>query len=139
TGLSNDKAAPLLLPVGDVDDLRDYAPPQPLSRSGNIDALMKRYSAADAVLALAEPQSNGGVVVSLYRYQGGAPVPMGRFGVDATERDVLGEAVSRTAAAVRAMPPRMTAEPTPVSIGSPSAPVAAAVTPQGAPMRSLVR
>jgi len=120
--LSRDKSLPILLPVGDVDDLRDYSPPQPMSRRGDIDNLLKRYKASEAVLAMAEPNAEGGAVVSLYRYDNGAPVPVGRFGVDASSRDVLGEAVQKSAAALRAMPAQaasMAPAPTPVSVTSP--------------------
>lgn len=121
--LSRDKSVPIVLPVGDVDDLRDYSPPQPMSRRGDIDNLMKRYKATEAVLAMAEPNDQGGAVISLYRYDNGAPVPIGRFGVDASARDVLGEGVQKAAAALRAMPASVSAgsapAPTPVAVTSP--------------------
>jgi hypothetical protein len=116
--LSHDASLPVVLPVGDAADLRDYSPPQGLSRRGNIEGLMKRYSATDAVLAMAEPANDGSVVVSLYQYQSNGPVPIGRFGVDGSSRDVLGEAVVK---AVNTMHGMQTAQetiaPTPVSVG----------------------
>lgn len=100
-----DTTMPVLLPVGDVDDVRDYAPPQPLSSQGDIKGLMRRYNVADAVIALAEPAEAGAIVVSLFRIENGSPVAMGRFGVDAgAGRDSLKQAVTRTVESLRAMP-----------------------------------
>lgn len=101
----NDPAMPIILPVGDVDDVRDYAPPQPLSERSNVNALLHRYGASDAVIALAEPAEAGAVVVSLFRIEGSRPVAMGRFGVDAgLGRDSLKQAVERTLVSLRSMP-----------------------------------
>lgn len=101
----NDPAMPVILPVGDVDDMRDYAPPQPLSDRANVNALLHRYGASDAVIALAEPAEAGAVVISLFRIEGGRPIAMGRFGVDAgLGRDSLRQAVERTLISLRSMP-----------------------------------
>lgn len=103
--LARDKSMPIMLPVGDVDDVRDYAPPQALSHQGNVNALLKRYKATDAVLALAEPAEGGSIIVSLYRFDGGSPVAMGRFGVDAgSGEDSMKQAVERAIVSLRAMP-----------------------------------
>jgi hypothetical protein len=112
-GLNRDKAMPVVLPVGDVSDLRDYSPPQPLSRRGDIDALMKRYGASQAVLADAQPQGDGSVIVALYRYENGTMVPVGRVGVDSTSSDVLGEAVAKSLASLKSMP---AADPAPTQV-----------------------
>ena len=139
--LSRDKSMPILLPVGDVDDLRDYSPPQPLSRRGDIDSLLKRYRASEAVLAMAEPNDQG-AQISLYRYEGGSPVPVGRFMVDDTSRDMLGEAVQKAAIALRntqAIEPQVA--PTPVSVTSTGmvAPIPQVAAPVGGTYRTLAR
>lgn len=122
--VTREKSTPILLPVGDVEDLRDYSPPQPLSRRGDIDGLLKRYDASEAVLALAEPSETGGVLVSLYRFENGAPVPLGRFGMDNTGANLLNDAVTKAAASLRAMPPvgadSIVSSATPVSVSTPA-------------------
>ena len=116
-GLSHDKMMPVLLPVGDTEDMRDYAPSQALSQ-GNVDSLKKRYRATDAVLAIAEPAEGGALIVSLYRMDGTAPVAIGRFGVDAgSGADTLKSAVDRALMTMRGMPQSSTPI-TPVSVGA---------------------
>lgn len=140
--LSRDKSAPVLLPVGDVDDLRDYSPPQPLSRRGDIENLLKRYHATEAVLAMAEPKEQGGAVVSLYRYENNAPVPIGRFAVDSSSPDVLGEGVQKAAGMLKSLPAwEPEAAPTPVSVSSTGTitPVPQIVAPVGGTYRALAR
>ncbi|HEY8964537.1 MAG TPA: hypothetical protein VIN59_08775, partial [Alphaproteobacteria bacterium] len=103
--LARDKSMPIMLPVGDADDMRDYAPVQALSSQGNIEGLIKKYDAADAVLAIAEPAEGGALIVSLYRFEGGSPVAMGRFGVDGgSGAESLKQAVDRAVVSMRAMP-----------------------------------
>lgn len=102
--LSRDKSLSITLPAGDASDMRDYAPPQPLSRNVNIGALMARYNASAVILAIAEPGVNGDVAITLYRYDNDNPVPISRFAVDGGS-DVLGEAVSKAAAAIHGLPP----------------------------------
>ncbi len=101
TSLAKNKS--IVLPVGDVEDVREYSPTQPLSRRGNIDALLRRYGADTAVITIAEPQQDGGVIVSLYKYEHGSTLPMGRFGMPNT-RDTLGDAVSQAATTMGALP-----------------------------------
>lgn len=128
--LSRDKAMPILLPVGDVDDVRDYSPAQALSSRGDVAALMKRYRATDAVLALAEPAEGGALVVSLYRFEAGSPVAMGRFGVDAgSGADSMKQAVERTVASMRAMPMGAGTPVTPASVVTATSPMSSSVTP----------
>lgn len=138
SGLNRDRS--LILPVGDTDDMRIYSPQQPLSYGGNIDALMERYRTDTAILAMAQPQANGSVAVSLYRYSGGNAVPVGRFGIDATSRDVLGDAVIKAAATLKALP-KQVGIPAPVQVsvapGSVSVPQDAA--PEGGVYRTLAR
>lgn len=129
-----DPGTPIILPSGSADDLRDYAPPQPLSRRGDIASLLTRYRASEAVLAMAEPYPEGGVTVSLYRYESGAPVALGRFGVDAGEQ-TLSEAVVKSAASLRALP--AVAAPAPMSVSMRS-PIPSAAQP-GGPYRMLAK
>lgn len=98
-GLSRERT--LVLPVGDVADMRLYSPAQPLSQGGNIDGLMKRYRATSAILAMAEPLPDGSVNVALYRYSGNVATPVARFGIDASARDTLGDAVAQSADAIK--------------------------------------
>jgi len=104
TVLAQDKDRPIILPVGDVDDLREYSPSQPLVQTGNIGALLERYKATHAVLAMAEKQPNGTMIISLFQYENGSAVPMGRFGVDNASGQVMDEAVKKTIASLHAMP-----------------------------------
>ena len=101
------KTAGVVLPVGDVDDLRDYAPAQPLSRKGNVNALMQRYGASRTLLAVAEPAASGGIDVSIYEMVDGSPLPMGRFGVDAAQgASAMPRAIDKTLAALSGLPGR---------------------------------
>lgn len=140
--LARDKAMPVVLPVGDVDDLRDYSPPQPLSRRGNVGQLLKRYGAGQAVLAVAEETAQG-IVVSLYQMVAGNPVAMGRFGVDGGDsKKAMADAVRKAAASIRAMPALAdtAVTPTNVSVTSDAQPVApAVVAPADGAYRALAR
>lgn len=137
--IAGDKGNTVVLPVGDVDDLRDYSPPQPLSRRGNIEGLMKRYAATRALLAVAEPSAGDSLTVSLYELQNGAPVPVGRFGMDAAAMETaFAEAVKKSLISLKALP---TANPmpsvTPVSVSPETdAPINA---PNGGQYRTLAR
>ncbi|MCB1538431.1 MAG: hypothetical protein H6865_01685 [Rhodospirillales bacterium] len=102
--LARDKSVPVVLPVGDVEDVRDYSPPQPISLRGNLNALLRRYETAWAVAAVAEPQRDGGVSVALYKTDGDDTIPVGRFTVPGTARDPLGTAVDRAMTLLRAAP-----------------------------------
>lgn len=103
--LARDPVMPVVLPVGDVDDVRDYSPPQPLSRSVDMTTLMTRYHATQAVLAVAEQDSDGRLFVSLYQYEGSAPVAVGRFSLDAAlSQAPFAEAVSKTVETLRGLP-----------------------------------
>ncbi|NBX65568.1 MAG: hypothetical protein EBQ96_01055 [Proteobacteria bacterium] len=136
--LSRDKSMPIVLPVGDVDDVRDYSPPQPLSRRGNIDALMKRYGASQVVLALAEKSSGGGLLVSLYQFQNGAPIPMGRFGMDASDnQNALAEAVGKAVASLKGLPEMQQQKASAMPVAH--APQQAMPTPTGGQYRTLAR
>lgn len=140
--LSRDKSMPIVLPVGDVEDVRDYSPPQPLSRRGNIDALMKRYGASQAVLALAEKSSGGGLLISLYQYQNGAPIPMGRFGMNADASDeALKVAVGKAVASLKTLPEMQgqTAAAMPVAHDPQAAAKTAPAMPSGGQYRTLAR
>jgi hypothetical protein len=136
--LMRDKSQAIVLPVGDVDDVRDYSPPQPLSRRGDIDALMKRYGASQAVLALAEKSSGGGLLVSLYQFQNGAPIPMGRFGMDAgANQNALANAVSKAVASLKGMTETQTQKATAMPVAH--APQQAIPAPTGGQYRTLAR
>jgi hypothetical protein len=103
--LARDDDMPVVLPVGDTDDLRYYNPPQPLSRQVNVTALMQRYSATHVVLALAAQSTDGSIFVSLYKYENGAPIAIGRFGLDASlSKTPFAEAVKKTVSSLRVMP-----------------------------------
>lgn len=109
---ASDGAMTILVPLGDVDDLRDYNPAQPLSRRVNLENLMARYSATEVVLALAEPMPEGSLAVSLYRYQGNNPLPLGRMTVTADAwGDVYGAAVQRVTTVLRQQEPITQAGP----------------------------
>ncbi|MBU6234675.1 MAG: hypothetical protein KGQ41_02425 [Alphaproteobacteria bacterium] len=139
--LENDKTLPVVLPVGDVEDMRDYAPPQPLSRRGNVEALMKRYGATQAVLALAE-QSAGGVLISLYQFQNGVPIPMGRFGLEGAAGDeaALKEAVAKSVASLKVMPGLdLPVASTPVSMTPETRAPIQPAQPEGGQYRTLAR
>lgn len=114
-GLSRDKSSSIVLPVGDAKDMQDYAAPQPLSRNINIASLMSRYNANTAILAVAEPGMTGDLMVSLYRYEGDNPIPIGRFGVDSGP-DILADAVSKSVASIKSLPPVEMAAPVELSV-----------------------
>jgi hypothetical protein len=130
--LATDKIAPIMLPVGDADDVRDYSPPQPLSARVNVQSLMTRYQASEVALALAEPMADGSVNVALYRYEGNGLVPVDRFAISADSHDVLADAVAKSADALRMMPAQAPVMYQP-------APAQADVSEPGSAYRTLVK
>lgn len=65
-----------LVPVGDVDDMRDYSPIDPRSTVVGLERLKSRYQAKDVVVAMATP-NNGQLVVALLVLRNGALQPLG--------------------------------------------------------------
>jgi hypothetical protein len=67
-GTSQGRQSSLIVPIGDITDMQYFNPEKPLNfDSAGLDRLLQRYKANDAIIAMADPLTNGMIRVSLYQ------------------------------------------------------------------------
>lgn len=99
---------PLIIPIGDLEDVSDIGDDDVFGYDPDkLVALLKRYDAGDAVLAVATPDgklgplnendnaAGGSVTVSLYRTDRGHPEHVQEIVVEALNTDTLGRLLDR--------------------------------------------
>lgn len=70
----------IILPIGDITDMQTFNPDKPLSfNTDNLNALLQRYGAQTAIIAMADPLPNNLLRVSLYQNTTMTPRFIDRF------------------------------------------------------------
>lgn len=109
---SGNTLVPLIVPMGDLEDVSDIGDDDVFSYNpSKLSALLKRYDAGDAVIAVATPGGtlgkaqesdpvNGSVTISLYRTDRGQPEHVREMVVESASGDTLAKLLDRAAADV---------------------------------------
>ncbi len=109
---SGNTLVPLIVPMGDLEDVSDIGDDDVFSYNpSKLSALLKRYDAGDAVIAVATPSTglakaqesdpaNGSVTISLYRTDRGQPEHVREMVVESAPGDTLAKLLDRAAGEV---------------------------------------
>jgi hypothetical protein len=104
---------PVIVPMGDLEDVSDIGDDDVFSYNpSKLAALLKRYDAGDAVIAVAAPDgnlaranegdpANGAVTVSLYRTDNGQPEHVREMVVESQAGDTLSKLLDRAVGEVQ--------------------------------------
>jgi hypothetical protein len=104
---------PVIVPMGDLEDVSDIGDDDVFSYNpSKLAALLKRYDAGDAVIAVAAPDgnlaranegdpANGAVTVSLYRTDNGQPEHVREMVVESQPGDTLSKLLDRAVGEVQ--------------------------------------
>ena len=115
TGGAGGALVPVIVPMGDLEDVSDIGDDDVFSYNpSKLAALLKRYDAGDAVIAVAAPDGNlaratesdeangGAITVSLYRTDRGQPEHVSEMVVESQPGDTLSKLLDRAVGEVQA-------------------------------------
>ena len=128
---------PVIVPIGDLEDVSDIGDDDVFGYNPDkLAALLKRYDAGDAVLAVAmpdgnllksgegDPAANGAVTVSLYRTDRGSPEHVREMVVQGQPGDTMGKLLDRAVIETQNALKQNWKDKTVVAASSQTAPVA---------------